>query len=264
MTDGRGRTTAEPEGEGPLPSEVRASPGPATVMGLKFANRLGLAAGIDRTGASLARLARCGVGHVEIGTLKEARSMAIDCSTLPCGIVVGANIGSARPGVDDDVIEDYARMLAAVSDVADYVVANMSSPLDGRDAETPGVDRLLARLKAEQSRLVSAGAKRRPLLLKTDAGLAGSAVPSAILAARGAGIDGVVLVSACVRRLGEIVDHLKGLPVVSVGGVTCAQDVLERLAAGAALVQMHTLYDNEGPEAVEAIVRDLDALAVRS
>jgi len=229
-------------------------------MGLTFANRLGLAAGIDRTGASLARLARCGVGHIEIGTLKEVRSMAIDRSALPAGIVVGANIGSARPGLDDDVIEDYARMLAAVSDVADYVVANMSSPLDGRDAETPGVDRLLARLKAEQTRLGAAGAKRRPLLLKTDAGSAGAAVPSAVAAARGAGLDGVVLVSPCVRRLGEIVDHLEGMPVVSVGGVTCAEDVLERLAAGAALVQVHTLYDNEGPEVVEALVRDLDAL----
>lgn len=258
MTADAGRCMADGNaGDVRVLSGSRRGSAATTVMGLAFANALGLAAGIDRTGANLARLTACGVGHIEIGTVKDARTLAIDRTSLQAPLVVGVNIGSARPGLDDDVIDDYARMLNAVWDTADYVVANMSAPLDGRNEETPGVERLLARLKAEQRDRAAAASKRVPLLLKSGGGRAGAGIPQAIQAARDTAIDGVVLVSACLDRLCEIRDFLGSTPVISVGGVTCAEEVAERLAAGAALVQVHSAYESGGSEGIREIVDEL-------
>lgn len=79
------------------------------------------------------------------------------------------------------------------------------------------------------------------------------------MAARVGGIDGVVLVSDCVERIGAISSYLDGISVISVGGVRTTEDVVARLAAGASLVQVHGAFANSGAARVRRILKELRA-----
>ena len=109
--------------------------------GLSFANPLGLAAGFDRQGTMIRALGRLGFGHIEIGTVTPEDRLAY--TRLPIGgLRIGVNIGSRRRGLDEDVIADFATVLQAVFQKADYIVANLSSPFASRAADTRGIERL--------------------------------------------------------------------------------------------------------------------------
>lgn len=232
---------------------------PATVMGLTFANPLGLAAGFDRTGALIPSLTVYGFGHIEVGTITPTSGYAGALGRRVSRTRIGFNIGSARPGLDSQVIEDYAATLRQVYGLCDYIVANLSAPTLHRDGNTPGVEMLLKRIGVARDVLSAVGGHRVPLLLKLDAGRHGTPFPAAILAMRSAGIDGVVLVSEDLDRIRAISTHLDGLTVISVGGIRTADDIRARIAAGAALVQMHRAYADGGAARVRRILRGLES-----
>ena len=117
-----------------------------SAMGLAFPNPLGLAAGVDRTGALIPSLNAHGFGHIEIGTITPARGYAGALGRRDARTRIGVNIGSARHGLDDQVIEDYAATLRQVYGLCDYIVANLSAPTPHRDGNTPGVETLVKRL----------------------------------------------------------------------------------------------------------------------
>lgn len=229
---------------------------PVKAMGLVFANPLGLAAGVDRTGAQLAAAGTRAFGHVEIGTLTLESAYA-GPPLATCAVRIGLNIASADPGLDARTIEDYVAMLRRVHCRADYVVANLSAPALGRDGDTPGVAELVKRLAAMREVLAAISGRRVPLLVKAAAGARGAPFPAAILAARASGLDGVVLVTDDLERLRAAAAFLGGLAVVSVGGVATAADVRARLSAGAALVQIHRAFASGGPARVRRILRGL-------
>ena len=225
-------------------------------MGLSFANPLGLAAGYDRTGELVPSLGACGFGHVEVGTITPATGYA---GTLgrSSSMRLGVNIGSARPGLDDGVIEDYTTTLKRVFGHCDYVVANLSAPGLHRNGNTPGVATLVKRLTVVRDVLSAVGGYRMPLLLKLDAGLQGTSFPAAIMAARVSSLDGIVLMSDCLDRIAAISTYLDGLALVSVGGVKSADDIRARIAAGAKLVQVHSAYANGGKARIRRILKEL-------
>jgi dihydroorotate dehydrogenase len=141
-------------------------------MGLRFRNRVGLAAGFDKDGLAIEGWAALGFGFVELGTVTPrpqagnprprlhrlprdgalvnrmgfnnagadalARRIADARPRLPEGFVVGVNIGRNRDGD----VDDYPAAARAVADVADYLAINVSSPNTPglRDLEDP--DRL--------------------------------------------------------------------------------------------------------------------------
>lgn len=215
-------------------------------LGLRFLNRIGLAAGIDRTGSELAALADLGFGHVEIGTITKASDIAIDRSRLPAGFRVGVNFASSLPGLDDDVIDDYVAVMVAAWDRADFLVANLTSPRAGRTGDTPGVDVLMARLRRMQDRLAAATGLLRPLLIKISGGRRGDAMPAALVAARRHAFEGVVLVTHDLDRMQAARDFLACGDIVSVGGASTPECVCSRIAAGAALVQIHSAFVTGG------------------
>lgn len=233
-------------------------PGPATViaMGLAFANPLGLAAGFDRTGELLPALGAHGFGHVEIGTMTPATIHSCSLRRAASGPRIGINIGSGRPGLYEQVIDDYAATLRQVSTLGDYVVANLSSPVMGRNGDTPGVEALVQRLSATRDTLRARSGRRVPLLLKLEAGPDGAPFPAAMSAAKRHGLDGIVLVSASLPRIAAACEHLEGLPVISVGGIKSEADMNARLDAGAALVQIHTAFACDGAASVRRILKD--------
>ncbi|MDQ8698261.1 dihydroorotate oxidase [Hyphomicrobium sp. LHD-15] len=228
-----------------------------SVMGLAFANPLGLAAGVDRTGELVPSLCSHGFGHVEVGTITQETRLAGSLGRSMSGTIVGANIGSALPGLSEQVIEDYTTTLRQVVGLSDYVVANLSAPALHRDGDMPGIEKLVKRLSAVRDVLSAVVGRRVPLLLKLAAGSHGTNFPAAIMAARVSGLDGIVLVSNCLSRIGAISTYLDGLVVISVGDVRSADDVRARINAGAALVQVHSAYANGGSARIRRILKEL-------
>ena len=201
--------------------------------------------------------------------------------------VIGVNIGKSRVVAVEDAIDDYRESTRLLAPLADYLVVNVSSP------NTPGlrglqeIDRLRPLLEA-----VAAEAGAVPLLVKIapdlrddeiervtrlalDLGLAGIVAtnttlsreglrtdPHVVAAAGAGGLSGAPL-AARARAVLELVRRVAPDPafaVVSVGGVERAEDVDERLRAGATLVQGYSGFIYEGPMWARRINRGLERL----
>jgi len=214
-------------------------------------------------------------------------------------IPLGVNIGKSKLTPLEDAQRDYAASLDRLWPYADYIVVNVSSP------NTPGLRELqesvalggilenlveLNRVKASLT-----GSRRRPILVKvapdlTDAqfdaavdlvqavGVHGMIVCNTTLARDGlnsptrlssepGGLSGAPLAARSLAMLRRAVARAPELPIISVGGIATADDVWERLAAGACLVQVWTALLYGGPSLVARINRGLltrmDAEGVR-
>lgn len=237
--------------------QAAAAPGiehPVSAMGVTFANALGLAAGIDRTGRMLATLAKTGVGHVEVGTITDAKDIMLDRASLPAGFRVGVNFASPRSGIDILVFEDYADLMRALWSRADYLVANLSSPSAGRTGDSPGVEPLIERLAGVRDALRRETGSCTPLLVKIRAGSPGTPLPRALVAARRLGLQGIVLVTPLVERLSECCGEAGAAHLISVGGIATADGAAARLAAGARLVQTYSVFAADGPAGVAGLL----------
>ena len=203
--------------------------------------------------------------------------------------ILGANIGKSRVVDVADATADYVASARQVAPVADYLVVNVSSP------NTPGlrglqaVETLRPLLEA-----VRDAAGSTPLLVKiapdladdeidaiaqlaVDAGLAGIIATNTTISREGlrsdaatvaaageGGLSGAPLKArslAVLRRVRAVVP--KGFCVIAAGGVETAEDVAERLAAGADLVQGYTAFIYRGPLWAREINRGLVRLGIR-
>jgi len=206
---------------------------------------------------------------------------------VPGRPVLGINIGKSRVTSVDDATEDYLTSTRLLAPVADYLVVNVSSP------NTPGlrglqqIDRLAPLLAA-----VKESAGSTPLLVKIAPDLsdeevgriAGLAVelgldgiiatnttlsrenlrtdPATVAAAGAGGLSGAPLNArslAVLRLIRRVVPS--GFCIISVGGVDTAEQVAERLLAGATLVQGYTAFLYRGPLWARQVNRGLDRLS---
>lgn len=200
--------------------------------------------------------------------------------------VLGVNIGKSRVTPVEQATEDYVRSAKVLAPHADYLVVNVSSP------NTPGL-RGLQELDALAPLLqaVRDAAGRTPLLVKiapdlddaevvricelvvrlgldgiiatnTTISRDGLATPAAEVEAVGAGgLSGAPLATRSLAVLRLIRDHVPAsMCVVSVGGVETAEDVQERLDAGATLVQGYTGFIYRGPLWARQVNRGLERL----
>lgn len=172
---------------------------PVQVMGLTFANAVGLAAGLDKDGAHIDALGALGFGFVEVGTvtprpqpgnpkprlfrLPRARALINRFGFNNRGVdalvenvkrakyrgVIGINIGKNFDTPNHLAVEDYASCLRKVYAHASYVTINISSP-NTKDLrvlqQRNELDSLLRTLKAEQHALARTHNKRVPLVVK--------------------------------------------------------------------------------------------------
>jgi len=212
----------------PLASGVGDPTGqPVELMGLRFRNRVGLAAGFDKDGVAIRGWAALGFGFVELGTVTprpqagnprprlfrlpadealinrmgfnnagaDALAARIEAARprLPPGFVIGVNIGRNRDGD----LDDYASAARSVASVADYVAINVSSPNTPglRDLEDP------ARLR-EIMGLVRDAAPERPIVIKLSPDLTHNRRADIIRALPGAA-EGVVLSNTTTTRVGR-------------------------------------------------------------
>jgi dihydroorotate dehydrogenase len=192
--------------------------------------------------------------------------------------VLGINIGCNSDTPRERAADDYAACLERLYPRASYVAINVSSPnTAGLRAlqEKEQLDALLARLTALRARLADRHGKRVPLALKIAPDLDGSQLREIAAAARRHGLDAVIATNTTVARegvenlphgaepgglsgaplraratraLAALAAELKGeLPLIGVGGVMSGADAAEKLAAGAALVQLYTGLVYRGP-----------------
>jgi dihydroorotate dehydrogenase len=169
------------------------------VMGIRFPNPVGLAAGLDKNGAFIDALAALGFGFIEIGTitprpqpgnppprmfrLPEANAVINRLGFNNEGVdrlvenvrqaayrgVLGINIGKNADTPIERAAEDYLACLRKVYPLASYVTVNVSSPNTQRLRElqqADELDRLLAQLKREQHALEQAHGRHVPLAVK--------------------------------------------------------------------------------------------------
>lgn len=289
---------------------------PVTVMGLRFPNAIGLAAGMDKDGIRVSAFGGLGFGHVEIGTitplaqpgnpkprlfrlipaggiinrmgfnnegveqvLKNLRSA--DGFRLRGGIL-GINIGKNAVTPIENALSDYEKCLDAVYDHADYVAINISSPntknLRSLQSEDE-LDRLIAGIVAQREALKETrNGKHVPIAVKLAPDLENDDILRCVDTLMAHGIDGVIATNTTISRkkvdglkhanetgglsgapLRErstevvrlVAEHVQGdLPIIASGGVMSASDAVEKMEAGASLVQLFTGFIYEGPKLV--------------
>jgi dihydroorotate dehydrogenase len=202
--------------------------------------------------------------------------------------IVGVNIGKTKAVDLARAAQDYLASTRELAPVADYLVVNVSSP------NTPGL-RLLQDISSLRPLLTAvrreadrAAGRPVPLLVKIAPDLSNEDIDDVAALALDLRLDGVIATNTTVMREGLVtpaeqvvqcgVGGLSGAPLkhrslevlrrlhaasggklalISVGGVETAADVLERLEAGATLVQGYTAFLYEGPFWVRRINREL-------
>ncbi len=202
--------------------------------------------------------------------------------------VIGVNIGKSKVVALEDAVADYLTSARSLAPAADYLVVNVSSP------NTPGlrllqdVDTLRPLLAAVGEAADSAAGRHVPLLVKIAPDLSDEDVDDVARLALDLKLDGIIATNTTIARTGLVSDPaevqacgaggLSGAPLrgrslevlarlkaatggaitlVSVGGVETAQDVRDRLEAGATLVQGYTAFLYEGPFWAARINREL-------
>ena len=208
---------------------------PVTVMGIKFPNPLGLAAGLDKNGECINAFAAMGFGFVEVGTvtprpqpgndkprifrLPEANAIINRMGFNNKGVdylvsqvqaanfkgVLGINIGKNKDTPEENAKDDYLHCMRKVYDLATYITVNISSP------NTPGLrslqygdalNDLLSALKAEQKILAEKYGKYIPLTVKIAPDLNEDEVKSIAKSLIDNGIDGVIATNTTLSREG--------------------------------------------------------------
>ncbi|MEY4083013.1 MAG: hypothetical protein RL483_382 [Pseudomonadota bacterium] len=212
--------------------------GPAVeVAGLRFPNRVGLAAGLDKNAAHLDGLARFGFGFLEVGTvtplgqsgnpkprlfrLPKANALINRFGFNNQGLeaflanvrasrwaqehrgILGLNIGKNAVTPIEQALSDYLICLEAVTPWADYVTVNISSPntKNLRDLQAEqALEALLEPLLERQARLAQQHQKQTPLFLKISPDLEAVGLEQLIGVVRKLRIDGVVATNTTLDR----------------------------------------------------------------
>jgi len=211
----------------------RPAPSAVEVMGLRFPNRVGLAAGLDKNGEAIDGLARLGFGFLEIGTitprpqpgnprprmfrLPEVRGIINRMGFNNHGVdvllahvraakyrgILGINIGKNFDTPIERAADDYLACLEKVYALASYVTVNISSPNTKNLRQLQGeseLDDLLGRLKAAQTRLTEQHGRYVPLTLKIAPDLDDAQVSNIADALRRHRIDGVIATNTTIAR----------------------------------------------------------------
>lgn len=188
--------------------------------------------------------------------------------------IVGVNIGKTRAAAVEDVGADYASCARLVTGCADYLVVNVSSPNTPGLRDMQAADQLAGLIGAVRSALPP-DAPHLPLLVKIAPDLSDQEIDAIADLALELRVDGIVAVNTTVdptvlrgRANDEVSGGISGAPLkaraievlrrlrdrvgerlvlISVGGIETADEALERIAAGATLVQVYTAFVYGGP-----------------
>lgn len=202
-------------------------------------------------------------------------------------VIVGGNIGKNKDTPNENALSDYLICFRELFDAVDYFVVNVSSP------NTPGLrdlqereplTRLLTALQTENTQRPTP----KPILLKIAPDLTNGQLDDIIAIVADTKIAGVIATNTTISREGlrtnattvtqigaggvsgqplrdrstEVIRYLHqqsngAFPIIGVGGISSATDALEKLRAGASLIQVYTSFIYEGPGLAKQINRAL-------
>ena len=206
---------------------------PVPLAGLEFLNRVGLAAGFDKSGTAVDGLARLGFGFIEIGTVtprpqsgnprprlfRVARARALinrlgspnDGAAVVAArlrgrrsrAILGINIGKNAATPNARAVDDYLACFAALNPVADYLAINVSSPNTAQLRELQQVEQLapiLEALASARAEVARGTGRRLPLFVKISPDLEPGALADLARLIDACGIDGVIATNTTVAR----------------------------------------------------------------
>jgi len=238
------------------------APCPVEVMGLKFPNPVGLAAGLDKNGDHIDGLAKLGFGFIEIGTITprpqdgnpkprlfripEAQGIINRMGFNNAGVdqllrnvraaefpkkggILGINIGKNATTPIEKAADDYLICLDKVYNDASYVTVNISSPNTKNLRELQkdeALDDLLAQLKAKQLQLADQHGKYVPMALKIAPDLDDEQITAIADALRRHRFDAVIATNTTLSREG-----VEGLPNAAETGGLSGKPVFQKSTA---------------------------------
>ena len=198
-------------------------------------------------------------------------------------VMIGGNIGKNKVTPNEDATNDYEICFEALFDYVDYFVVNVSSPNTPNLRALQDKEPLKELLQTIQNRNL-AKPKQKPILLKIAPDLTNEQLLDIIEIVNETKIAGVIATNTTLSREGlisdtkiemgglsgkpltnrstEVIRFLseksnKSFPIIGVGGIHSAQDALEKLDAGASLVQLYTGFIYEGPALIKAINKEI-------
>ncbi|MCT1526777.1 quinone-dependent dihydroorotate dehydrogenase [Sphingobacterium hotanense] len=201
------------------------------------------------------------------------------------GVIIGGNIGKNKVTPNEEAVNDYIYCFNSLFDYVDYFVVNVSSP------NTPGLRDLqekepLKKILNTLQELNNAKASPKPILLKIAPDLTDSQLDDIVEIVQDTKIAGVIATNTTISREGlysdpnlvkeaggvsgkpltkrstEVIKYLsdksnKAFPIIGVGGIHSAADAIEKLNAGASLIQIYTGFIYEGPGLVAEICKGI-------
>jgi dihydroorotate dehydrogenase len=251
-----GTLTPKPQEGNPLPRLFRLPEDEALINRMGF-NNGGVTAAVER--------------------LKKRKS----------NVIIGGNIGKNKVTPNENAVDDYLICLEALHPFVDYFVVNVSSP------NTPNLRDLQEKepLKKLLSAVKEANESKenpKPILLKIAPDLTGGQLDDIVDIVQETGIDGVIATNTTIdrsqlktdaneveaigaggvsgkvlaQRSTEVIRYLAeksnhAFPIIGVGGIFTAQDAIDKLEAGASLVQVYSGMIYEGPGMIKAIKKGL-------
>ena len=195
------------------------------------------------------------------------------------GVLIGGNIGKNKVTPNEEATSDYEICFESLFDYVDYFVVNVSSPNTPNLRALQDKEPLTELLQTLQNKNL-AKPKQKPILLKIAPDLTDEQLLDIIDIINETKIAGVIATNTTLsredlqsenkietgglsgkpleKRSTEVIRFLaeksnKSFPIIGVGGIHSAEDALEKLAAGASLVQLYTGFIYEGPALVKAI-----------
>lgn len=198
-------------------------------------------------------------------------------------LIIGGNIGKNTNTKPEDYTKDYLECFNALHPHVDYFVLNVSCPNVGSHAKLNDKDYLEELIGAVQE-ANNTFEKQKPILLKIAPDLNNNQLDEIIELVMDTNLDGVIASNTSTDRTGlkaskeqletigngglsgqpiknkstEVIKYLseksnKSFPIIGVGGIHSAEDALEKLNAGADLVQIYTGFIYEGPSLIKSI-----------
>ncbi len=217
----------------------------------------------------------------------EALAQRLQTQSRPAGMIIGGNIGKNKVTPNEEATSDYAQCFEVLFEHVDYFAVNISSP------NTPGLRALqekapLLELLHHLQNLNQQHPTPKPILLKIAPDLTDPQLDDIIDIVQQTKLDGIIATNTTIdrsalqtpapqvesigtggvsgapltNRATEVIrylhTHTQGkLPIIGVGGIMTVQDALDKLAAGATLVQVYTGLIYTGPGLVKAINKAL-------
>ncbi|MBK1894544.1 quinone-dependent dihydroorotate dehydrogenase [Chryseobacterium paridis] len=224
-----------------------------------------------------------------MGFNNEGVDAAVERLKKNKSVLIGGNIGKNKVTPNEEAVNDYKICFEALFPYVDYFVVNVSSP------NTPNLRELqdkepLTQLLGTLQQMNTEKSNPKPILLKIAPDLSDDQLLDIIDIVKDTKIAGVIATNTTLsrenltsenksetgglsgkpltKRSTEVIRFLseksgKAFPIIGVGGIHTAKDAIEKLDAGASLIQLYTGFIYEGPELINEINKELLVRASR-